>query len=149
MIPEYPQVVSRGLEEHPESDLLHVFRVCLLRFVCQNASEASAEEKKLKNSNHSLAMDHEYVLYAVERKVSTRLTNSNISNINLMLSIYFNRMTASILSTGHPGPGGPKHGEGKLQRHQFSKSHQCSAFLGHAGLSVFCFMTACLLSDGV
>lgn len=57
-----------------------VMKVSLLRFLFCQPAESQQAEKRLRNTVKTLALDHEYVLYAVDRKVAQDQAASSIGN---------------------------------------------------------------------
>jgi hypothetical protein len=61
-------VVTKSLEEHPESDKVQLLNLLLLRFVNTRWDEAASLERNMRLSLRSLPTDFQYTLHVVERK---------------------------------------------------------------------------------
>eukprot|EP00290_Baffinella_frigidus_P054107 CAMPEP_0180344272 /NCGR_PEP_ID=MMETSP0989-20121125/2727_1 /TAXON_ID=697907 /ORGANISM="non described non described, Strain CCMP2293" /LENGTH=1137 /DNA_ID=CAMNT_0022333277 /DNA_START=22 /DNA_END=3432 /DNA_ORIENTATION=- len=61
-------VITRAMEEWPESDNVMMLNLLLLRFVNRRWDEATALERQMRLNLRSLPTDHQYTLHVVERK---------------------------------------------------------------------------------
>eukprot|EP00286_Rhodomonas_abbreviata_P001214 CAMPEP_0181288294 /NCGR_PEP_ID=MMETSP1101-20121128/256_1 /TAXON_ID=46948 /ORGANISM="Rhodomonas abbreviata, Strain Caron Lab Isolate" /LENGTH=1714 /DNA_ID=CAMNT_0023392407 /DNA_START=283 /DNA_END=5427 /DNA_ORIENTATION=- len=80
---------ARAMEEHPDSNILRLFHLKILRFVMENQAEANVVMKRFKMDHKKLSVEQRYMLYALERKstqesIGAYLGTGTVSAINVM-----------------------------------------------------------------